>query len=46
MSTTLNIEEILICLRNTYMSPDKKVREESEKKLSELKNQNIVSFST
>ena len=42
----MNIEEILICLKNTYKSPDKKVREESEKKLSELKNQNIVSFST
>ena len=46
MTTPLNIEEILICLKNTYKSPDKKVREESEKKLSELKNQNIVSFST
>jgi len=44
MSASFDVNEILTCLKNTYSSPDKKIREESEKKLSELKNQNIVEF--
>ena len=46
MSTSLNIEEILTNLKNTYQSPDKNIRTQSEKKLSELKDQNILSFSS
>ena len=46
MSASFNVNEILTCLKNTYSSPDKKIREESEKKLSELKNQNIVEFTS
>ena len=46
MSSTYNINEILICLKNTYSSPDKKIRLESENKLAELRNQNIVEFSS
>ena len=46
MSSSFNINEILICLKNTYSSPDKKIREESEKKLAQLKNHNIVEFAT
>ena len=46
MSTSLNIEEILTNLKNTYQSPDKNIRTQSEKKLSELKDQNIISFSS
>jgi hypothetical protein len=46
MSTSLNIEEILTNLKNTYQSSDKNVRSQSEKKLSELKDQNIISFSS
>ena len=46
MSTSLNIEEILANLKNTYQSSDKNVRSQSEKKLSELKDQNIISFSS
>ena len=46
MSTSLNIEEILTNLKNTYQSPDKNIRTQSEKKLSELKEQNIISFSS
>ena len=44
MSSSFSIEEILTCLKNTYLSPDKRVRAESEKKLSELKDQNILTF--
>ena len=33
-------------MKNTYSSPDKKVRGNSEKTLAQLKNQNIVEFST
>ena len=46
MSSQFNIREILICLRNTYSSKDKNVRVQSEQKLSELKEQNIVEFSS
>ena len=46
MSSSFNIEEILTWLKNTYLSPDKKIREESELKLSQLYSQNIVSFSS
>jgi hypothetical protein len=46
MSAFFDVNEILTCLKNTYSSPDKKIREESEKKLSELKNQNIVEFTS
>ena len=46
MSSPYNINEILICLKNTYSSPDKNIRLESEKKLAELRNQNIVEFSS
>ena len=46
MSTSLNIEEILTNLKNTYQSSDKNVRSQSERKLSELKDQNIISFSS
>ena len=46
MSISFDVKEILICLKNTYSSPDKKVREESEKKLATLKNQNIVEFTS
>ena len=45
-SASLNIQEILLCLKNTYSSPDKAVREQSEKKLDELKNQDIVEFTS
>ena len=46
MSNSFSIEEILTCLKNTYLSPDKSVRTESEKKLSELKDQNILTFTS
>ena len=46
MSESYNINLILECLKNTYSSPDKKVRAKSEEKLAELKNQNIVDFSS
>ena len=46
MSSPYNINEILICLKNTYSSPDKNIRLESENKLAELRNQNIVEFSS
>ena len=46
MSASFDVNEILTCLKNTYSSPDKNIREESEKKLSELKNQNIVEFTS
>ena len=44
--SSFNIEEILINLKNTYLSTDKTVLKNSEKKLSELKEQNIVLFSS
>ena len=46
MSSSFNINEILICLKNTYTSSDKNIRVQSEQKLSELKDQNIVTFSS
>ena len=46
MSSSFNIEEILACLKNTYLSPDKKIRDKSEEKLSHLYEQNLVSFSS
>ena len=46
MATSFNVEEILTCLKNTYLSGDKNIRDQSEKKLSELKDQNILIFST
>ena len=46
MSSTLNIEEILTCLKNTYSSANNKIRAESEKKLKELKVENIVLFTS
>ena len=46
MSSSNNINEILLCLKNTYSSADKKIRKESEQKLDILKNQNIIEFST
>ena len=46
MSSSFNIQEILTCLRNTYSSKDKNVRVQSEQKLSELKDQNIITFSS
>ena len=46
MSSSFNINEILICLKNTYSSQDKNIRVQSEQKLSELKDQNIILFSS
>ena len=46
MSSSFNINEILICLKNTYSSQDKNIRVQSEQKLSELKEQNIILFSS
>ncbi len=46
MSSSFNINEILICLKNTYSSQDRNIRVQSEQKLSELRDQNIVSFSS
>lgn len=46
MSNSFNIQEILTCLKNTYLSSDKKIRNESEKILSELKELNIVTFTS
>ena len=46
MASTFNIEEILACLKNTYLSPDKNVRTQAEKKLAELKELNILTFSS
>ena len=46
MASSINVEEILTCLKNTYLSGDNNIRAQSEKKLSELKEQNILSFST
>ncbi len=46
MSSSFNIEEILTCLKNTYSSPNNNIRTSSEKKLSELKVDNIVVFTS
>ena len=46
MSSSFQINEILTCLKNTYSSTDKNVRLQSEQRLSELKNQNIVIFTS
>ena len=47
MSTSsFNTEEILTHLRSTYMSPDENIRKQAEKKLSEMKDQNFLGFST
>ena len=41
-----NENEILLCLKNTYTSPDKNIRTQSEEKLSTLINSNIINFSS
>ena len=46
MSSSFNINEILICLKNTYSSSDKNIRVQSEQKLSILKDLNIVTFTS
>ena len=46
MSSSFSINEILVCLKNTYTSPDKNIRLQSEQKLSELKDQNIIIFTS
>ena len=46
MSSSFQINEILVCLKNTYSSPDKNIRLQSEQRLSELKDQNIVIFTS
>jgi hypothetical protein len=46
MSSSFNINEILACLKNTYSSTDKNIRVQSEQKLSELKDLNIVAFTS
>ena len=46
MSSSFDINEILLCLKNTYSSPDKNIRLQSEQKLSKLKDENIVTFTT
>lgn len=46
MSSSLNIQELLACLKNTYMATDKNIRSESEKKLLTLKEQNILYFTS
>ena len=46
MSSSFNIDEILICLKNTYSSTDKNIRLQSEQKLSKLKDLNIIIFSS
>lgn len=46
MSSSFDINEILVCLKNTYTSPDKNVRLQSEQKLSKLKDENIVTFTS
>lgn len=46
MSSSLNIEEILTNLKNTYQSTNKNIRLQSEKKLAELKDKNIIVFSS
>ena len=46
MSSSFDINEILICLKNTYSSSDKNIRLQSEQKLSKLKDENIVTFAT
>ena len=46
MSSSFDINEILLCLKNTYSSSDKNIRVQSEQKLSKLKDENIVTFTT
>ena len=46
MSSSFDINEILLCLKNTYSSPDKNIRLQSEQKLSKLKDENIVTFTS
>ena len=46
MVSSFNVDEILTCLKNTYLSEHNIIRAQSEKKLSELKEQNILFFST
>ena len=46
MSSTFNLEEVLLHLKKTYEVADKNIRQESEKKLSELQDQNILLFSS
>ena len=45
-SNSYDSNEILTCLKNTYLSYDKKTRINSEQKLSSLINQNIIEFIT
>jgi hypothetical protein len=44
MSSSITINEILIYLKNTFTSTDKNIRVQSEQKLSELKDLNIIIF--
>jgi hypothetical protein len=46
MSSSFDINEILLCLKNTYSSSDKNIRLQSEQKLSKLKDENIVTFTS
>ena len=46
MTSEYNMEEIKICLQNTFSSGDKNIRTQSEKRLEELKNKNIFNFSS
>ena len=46
MSSSFSINEILTYLKNTYSSTDKNIRVQSEQKLSELKEQNIIIFTS
>jgi len=46
MSTFSDIKEIILCLRNTFQSLDRAVRDESEKKINEFKKQDIVTFTS
>ena len=46
MSEISDSNELLICLKNTYLSLDNNLRINSEKKLSTLKNENITEFVT
>ena len=46
MSSTFNLEEILLHLKKTYEVADKNIRQQSEQKLSELQDENILLFSS
>ena len=46
MSSSITINEILIYLKNTFTSTDKNIRVQSEQKLSELKDLNIIIFTS